>query len=200
MDLNEIRQRPAAPETVRREVRRYLHQHWRAFSLQGLLMALTGVAALVAPLLATRATSIFLGWLILSLAAAAAIACFRMRDAAGFWSNLTLTVLLALLALVILADAFAGAVTLTTVLAVYFLLTGLAILSLARAFRASTGRFWLLAAAGALNVALAFFLVIGLPGTAAWAVGIFLGLSLVMSGLSLLAAALDARTGPKAGR
>ncbi|WP_062208817.1 HdeD family acid-resistance protein [Aureimonas sp. AU12] len=198
--MSDEKNRPAPAATVRREVRRYLHQHWRAFSLQGLLMALAGVAALVAPLLATLATSIFLGWLVLALAGAAFIACFRMRGAAGFWSNLALSVLLLLLGIVILADPFAGAVTLTTVLAVYFLLTGLTILSLARAFRTSTGRFWLLALAGGLNVALAFFLVIGLPGTASWAVGVFLGISLLMSGLSLLAAALDARTGPKPGR
>jgi len=195
--MSDEKNRPAPAATVRREVRRYLHQHWRAFSLQGLLMALAGVAALVAPLLATLATSIFLGWLVLALAGAAFIACFRMRGAAGFWSNLALSVLLLLLGIVILADPFAGAVTLTTVLAVYFLLTGLTILSLARAFRTSTGRFWLLALSALVNVGLALFLVLGLPGTAVWAVGTFLGISLLVSGTSLLFAALGARQAPE---
>ena len=36
-------------------------------------------------------------------------------------------------------------------------------------------------------------LLLGLPGTAVWAVGLFLGISLITSGMALLFSALDAR-------
>ncbi|ALN71123.1 MULTISPECIES: HdeD family acid-resistance protein [unclassified Aureimonas] len=190
---------PVDPVTMRREMRRYLHAHWRAFSLQGLLMALAGGAALLAPLLATLVSTFFFGWMLILLGFAGLIACFRMRGATGFWSNLAFTVLTLLLGGIILFDPFTGAVTLTTALAVYFLLVGLATFPLAMAFRESTGRFVLLVLSALVNVALALFLVIGLPGTAVWAVGTFLGISLLISGVSLLLAALDARKGPKGG-
>ncbi|WP_062221806.1 MULTISPECIES: HdeD family acid-resistance protein [unclassified Aureimonas] len=190
---------PMDPATVRRDMRRYLHAHWRAFSLQGLLMAFAGVAALLLPFVATIVSTLFFGWLLILLAFAGLIACFRMRGAEGFWSNLAFTLLTLLLGAIILFDPFAGAVTLTTALAVYFLLVGLATFPLALAFRQSTGRFVLLVVSALVNVALALFLVIGLPGTAVWAVGSFLGISLLISGISLLLAALDARTGPKGG-
>ncbi len=190
---------PVAPEELRREMRRYLHAHWRAFGLQGLLMALAGGAALLAPFVATLVSTFFLGWLLVLLGGAGLIACFRMRGARGFWSNLAFTLLTLLLGAIVLFDPLAGAVTLTTALAVYFLLVGLATFPLAMAFRESTGRFVLLLLSAGLNVALALFLVIGLPGTAVWAVGTFLGISLLISGISLALAALDARTGPKNG-
>ena len=191
---------PGDPNAMRREMRRYLHAHWRAFSLQGLLMALAGAAALVAPLLATLVSAFFLGWLLVLLGLAGLVACFRLRGATGFWSNLAFATLTLALGFVALFDPSAGAITLTTALAIYFLLAGLASLPLAQAFRASTGRFVLLNVAAVVNVALALFLVINLPGTATWAVGTFLGISLVISGISLLLAALDARTGPKGGK
>ncbi len=82
---------------------------------------------------------------------------------------------------------------LTTLLAVYFMLLGLATFAMANSFRVSGGQFWLLALAGLVNIGLALFLVVGLPGTAVWAIGLFLGISLISSGASLLVAALRAR-------
>ena len=62
-----------------------------------------------------------------------------------------------------------------------------------RRFRPSTGRFWLLVVSGLVDIVLAVFLILGLPGTAVWAVGLFLGISLITSGMALLFSALDAR-------
>lgn len=182
---------------IRQQVRRHLHDHWKAYAFQGGLMALVGFIALIAPFLATLASTIFFGWLLMILGVVGIVAAFRTNGSSGFWSNLLLAVLALVLGFVILFDPFAGAVTLTWMLAVYFLLTGLANFTLARAFRASHGgSFWLLILSGVLNVALALFLVLGLPGTAVWAVGLFLGISLLMSGISLLVSALSARNAP----
>jgi len=184
----------AAPLDVEREVRRHLHDHWRAYALQGGFMALAGLLALLAPLVATLASAILFGWILLVLGGVGVVSAFRMRGAAGFLSGLLVSALALVLGVLIVADPFAGAVTLTTLLAIYFLLSGLAMLSLAFAFRPSTARFWWPALAGALNVGLSLLLVIGLPATALWASGVFLGVSLLSSGLGLLFAALDART------
>ncbi|MBB3952304.1 HdeD family acid-resistance protein [Aureimonas jatrophae] len=189
---------PSAPpspsmRSTEQRIRRHLGDHWKSYAFQGGLMALAGVLALLAPLVATLASAIFFGWLLLVLGVVGIVTSVRLRGSTGFWSGLIVSALALVLGVMILFDPFAGAVTLTTLLAIYFLLSGLSMLSLANAFRPSTARFWLPALAGVLNIALAVLLVLGLPGTALWASGVFLGISLLSSGLGLLFAALDAR-------
>ncbi len=184
---------PPTASMVEQKIRRHLGDHWKSYAFQGGLMALAGVLALLAPLVATLASAIFFGWLLLVLGVVGIVSSLRMRGSSGFWSGLLVSVLALVLGVMILFDPFAGAVTLTTLLSIYFLLSGLSMLSLANAFRPSTARFWLPALAGVLNIALAVLLVLGLPGTALWASGVFLGISLLSSGLGLLFAALDAR-------
>ncbi len=180
--------------SAEQQIRRHLGDHWKGYAFQGGLMALAGILALLAPLVATLASAIFFGWLLLVLGGVGLVASFRLRGSTGFWSGLIVSALTLVLGVMILFDPFAGAVTLTTLLSIYFLLSGLSMLSLANAFRPSTARFWLPALAGVLNIALAVLLVLGLPGTALWASGVFLGVSLLSSGLGLLFAALDARS------
>ena len=62
----------------------------------------------------------------------------------------------------------------------------------------SRGGWWALVLTGILNLVLAALLVLGLPGTAVWAVGVYLGISFIFSGVGLLFAALDARRGAPA--
>jgi len=188
-DLSDV-----SPSRAEQQVRRHLGDHWRAYAIQGGLMALAGFLALLAPLVATLASAVLFGWILLVFGVVGLVSSFRMRGAVGFWSGLLVSALALVLGVLIVLDPFAGAVTLTTLLAIYFLLSGMAMLSLAFAFRPSTGRFWWPALAGVLNVALALLLVVGLPGTALWASGVFLGISLLSSGLGLLFAALDARS------
>lgn len=177
------------------QAQRYLHDHWKFYAFQGALMIVVGVLALLVPFAATLASTIFFGWLLLVGGVVGAVAAFRAKNAPGFWSNVLLGVLAAVLGLVILVNPVAGAVTLTWALALYFLFVGVATFSIARAVRASTGRHILLILSAILNVALAVMIVVGLPGTAVWAVGVFLGISFVSSGVGLLFSALDARKG-----
>ncbi|UIJ71705.1 HdeD family acid-resistance protein [Aurantimonas sp. HBX-1] len=179
---------------------RYLHDHWKFYAFQGALMIGVGLLALLAPWAATLASTLFFGWLLVFGGIVGTVSAFRARGAPGFWSNLVLAVLALLLGLVIIYDPFAGSVTLTWMLALYFLMSGIINIAIAQAVRASTGRFWLLVVSGVINIALAIFLVMGLPGTAVWAIGLFLGVSFISSGVALLLAALDARGGRPARR
>lgn len=186
----------AARNRAARQIRRHLHDHWKSYAFQGGLLTLIGVLAILAPFAATLASTIFFGWLLLAGGILGAIASFRSRGAPGFWSNILLAVLAAILGFLILYDPFAGTVTLTWLLAAYFVLSGLMNFSIAGAVRSSTGRFWLLVVSGVIDIALALFLVLGLPSTAVWAVGLFIGISFMTSGLALLFSALDARNHP----
>jgi len=181
---------------VETRLRRRLHDHWKAYTIQGVIEIIVGILAILAPFAATLATTIFFGWLFLIGGVVGSIAAFRMREAPGFWSNLALSVLCAVLGIMFLVNPLSGAVTLTWIMATFFILSGVFNFSIARAFSASTGRFWLVVVSGIIDIALAVFLIVGLPMTAIWAIGLFVGISFLTSGISVLFAALDARNNP----
>ncbi|QOG07192.1 HdeD family acid-resistance protein [Aureimonas sp. OT7] len=181
---------------VESRFRTELHDHWKAYAFQGVLLLVVGFLALMAPLAATLASTLFFGWLLIIGGIIGIVAAFQARRHSGFWSSLALAVLVTILGAVIVYDPFAGAITLTWMLATYFVLSAFLEFALAKAVRSgSRGGWWALVLTGILNLVLAALLVLGLPGTAVWAVGVYLGISFIFSGVGLLFAALDARRG-----
>jgi uncharacterized membrane protein HdeD (DUF308 family) len=51
---------------------------------------------------------------------------------------------------------------------------------------------WLLTA-GLMDIIVAFVIIVGLPGTAAWAIGLLVGLNMMFGGTTLIGMALAAR-------
>jgi uncharacterized membrane protein HdeD (DUF308 family) len=183
---------------IEARLRRHLHDHWKAYTIQGVIEIIVGILAILAPFAATLATTIFFGWLFLIGGVVGVISAIRAREAPGFWANLALSVLCAVLGIMFLVNPLSGAVTLTWIMATFFILSGVFNFAIARAFSASTGRFWLVVISGVIDIALALLLIIGLPMTAIWAIGLFVGISFLTSGFSVLFAALDARNNPPA--
>lgn len=178
---------PAASATLQRELR----DHWKGYVFHGILMIVAGALAILAPFAATLASTLFFGWLLVFVGIAGIVAAFASRQSPGFLSRLALSVLALILGGVILYNPAAGAVTLTWAMAAYFMLSGFLNFSFSGA--APGGRNWWLVISGIIDVALAVFLILGLPGTAVWALGLFIGISFLSSGIALLFAAISAR-------
>jgi uncharacterized membrane protein HdeD (DUF308 family) len=56
------------PQDVTRlqsDMRAAVRQHWKAFLIEGILLVILGLAAMIAPPLAGLAVTIFLGWMFL---------------------------------------------------------------------------------------------------------------------------------------
>ena len=102
---------------------------------------------------------------------------------------------LALLAigLLILLHPIAGTAALGLILAVYFLIDGFAGVSSAWELRPWSGWGWLMFN-GILSLVLAVVFIVGWPFTSAWLIGLFIGISLFVDGLTLLMLGLAART------
>ena len=49
---------------VESRFRTELHDHWKAYAFQGVLLLVVGFLALMAPLAATLASTLFFGWLL----------------------------------------------------------------------------------------------------------------------------------------
>ena len=106
------------------------------------------------------------------------------------WRSITWEVLVAVLFLLIgilfLVYPAGGIVALTILLGIFFLVYAAFKIPLALSWKPRPGWGWLLTS-GILSALLGLLVLIGLPGTAAWAIGLILGIDLIFSGITLLA-------------
>jgi uncharacterized membrane protein HdeD (DUF308 family) len=171
-----------------------LHQHWRTYLIEGIILLLLGVAAIVVPLFAGLGITIILGWLFLTGGVVGLIATFGARQAPGFWWSL-LSALVALLAgLSLLWNPLMGLVTLTYILIAYFVVDG--VLSIVHAIehrREASSRWQWMVFSGVIDLLLAALIISGLPGAFTWALGLMVGIDLIFAGWSLVTMALAAR-------
>ena len=168
--------------------------HWKAFLFEGILLAVLGLAAMIVPPLASLAVTIFLGWMFLISGIAGLFVTFWARQMPGFWWSLFSAALAVLAGLVLLARPMQGVLTLTIVVGAYFLAEGLATIMYALEHRRElSGRWSWMLFAGLLDVLISAMIITGLPDSAEWAIGLLVGINLVLGGASLIGMALAAR-------
>jgi uncharacterized membrane protein HdeD (DUF308 family) len=171
-----------------------LHRHWKMFLVEGIILVVLGMAAIALPVIATLALALVLGWLLLISGVIGLITTFWMRQAPGFAWSLVSAVLAIAAGIVLLGWPVSGAVSLTLVLIVFFVIEGVASIMLAIEHRKSlSGRWGWLMASGIVDIVLAGMIMAGLPGTALWALGLLVGINMIFGGTSLIAMALHAR-------
>ena len=185
---------PSGNANLAEALRRSLHEHWRLLLVEGIILVVLGLAAILVPPIAGLAATIFLGWLFLIGGIVGLVATLRARHAPGFgWSLLSAVVAL-LAGGVLLWNPLQGLLTLTYVLIAYFIVDGVLMIAFAIAHRRElSGRWEWLMFNGVIDLVLAGLILTGLPGSFAWALGLLLGIDLVFGGTSLIAMALAAR-------
>src|SRR5450631_4508318 len=99
-----------------------LHAHWRLFLVEGIILLFLGLAAMVLPLIATVAIALIIGWLLLMSGIVGLIATLRMRRAPGFWWSLLSAVLGIAAGIVLLRWPLGGALSLTLIVSVFFVI------------------------------------------------------------------------------
>jgi uncharacterized membrane protein HdeD (DUF308 family) len=98
--------------------------------------------------------------------------------------------------LVLLARPVQGVLTLTIVVGVYFLIEGITTIMYALEHRRELSERWSwLLVSGLIDILISFLIISGLPGSAEWAIGLLVGINLVLGGASLVGMALAARKG-----
>jgi uncharacterized membrane protein HdeD (DUF308 family) len=172
-----------------------LRGHWRLFLFEGIALVVLGVAAVLLPQVATFAAEVLVGWLILISGIVGLINTFRMRHAPGFLWSLLSALLGIVIGALLLWWPLTGTVSLTLVLSVFFVLEGVASIMFALEHkRELSGRWGWMLVSGVVDLLLAGVIILGLPGTATWAIGLLLGINMVFGGWALIAMALHART------
>jgi len=171
-----------------------LNEHWRLFLVEGIILVILGLAAIIIPPIATLAVELLFGWLFLISGIGGAITTFMMRQAPGFWWSLVSAILAIAVGVVMLLWPLSGVLTLTLLLITFFIIEGAASIMFALEHkRELSGRWGWMLASGIVDLILAAIILAGLPGTAAWALGLLVGINLVFGGTALLGMALHAR-------
>jgi len=178
-----------------RAISEAVRTHWIMFLVQGIIMMVLGVLAIIWPQISTLAVDLYVGWMYLLSGLTGLIAMFVASSVAAFlWSLLTAALSL-FVGVLLLWHPVEGAVSLTLVLISFFIAEGIFQIAAAirhrEAFPDSWG--WLLMS-GLADLVLAAMLIWGWPSTAIWALGLIAGLNLITSGLAIVMVAAAARS------
>ncbi len=177
-----------------------LHKHWLLFLVEGVVLLVLGAVAIAIPPFATLAATVVFGWLFLFSGVVGLVMTFYMRAAPGFWWSLISAALAVLVGGMLLARPVTGALSLTLVLITFFIIEGIVTIMFALDHkRELSGKWGWMAVSGVVDLFLGAMIFAGLPSSAAWAVGLLVGINMVFGGVALIAMALHARdAAPKA--
>jgi len=188
---------PSASSSLSAALTKSIHDHWRLFLAEGIVLSVLGLAAIVVPPIAGLVATLFLGWLFLIAGAVGLVATLRARQAPGFGWSLLSALVAVIAGAVLLWNPLQGLVTLTYVLIAFFIVDGILIIGLAIAHRRQlSGKWEWMMVNGVIDLVLAGIVISGLPGTLVWALGLLVGIDMVFGGASLIAMALEARKQP----
>ncbi len=160
----------------------------------GCISILAGFAAITYTVVATLVSVVFLAALVLFVGVMEGIYAIRHRER----GHLILYLLEALLAVVIgvllLRSPVAGAIVLTTMIAIYFVISGVFRVIGALSLRPLHWG-WLLVS-GLISLALGIIVWSGWPVSGLWFIGMLLGINLLFRGWTLVMLALALRSHP----
>jgi uncharacterized membrane protein HdeD (DUF308 family) len=159
------------------------------------VLVILGLAAMIVPPVASIAVTVMLGWMFFISGIAALLMTLWARQMPGFIWSLISAVLGIGAGIVLLTRPAESTLTLTFVVGIYFLAEGVATIMYALQHRKELSERWSwMAFSGVMDILIAFFIISGLPGSAGWAIGLLVGINLVIGGSSLIGMALAART------
>jgi uncharacterized membrane protein HdeD (DUF308 family) len=185
---------PAGVDDLQRAVTGAIRAHWGLFLFEGIVLVLLGVAAIIVPVVATLAFTLVIGWLFLISGGVGLVTTFWMRSAPGFWWSLLSAVIGILAGIVLLLWPISGSISLTLVLIAFFVIEGIVTIMYAIEHRNQlSGRWGWMLASGIVDLILAGIIFAGLPGTAAWALGLLVGINMLFGGTAMIGMALAAR-------
>ncbi len=183
---------------LHRGVKSALSARWRLLMFEGVALIVLGVLAIAAPLFATIAVEIYIGWLFLIAGIVGLIAMFYADDIAAFLWTLVTAALSLCLGVLLLYKPGAGAVALTLALTAFFAAEGLFQVVTSLAYRKALPDAWgWLLASGACDLVLVAIIVAGWPLSAAWMLGLLAGVNLLTSGCAIVMVAFAAREAVK---
>jgi uncharacterized membrane protein HdeD (DUF308 family) len=175
-------------------LRESVRHHWVMFLIEGIVLVVLGILAVLVPQIASLAATLVFGWILLLSGIVGLISTIRARQAPGFTWSLISALVAIVAGILLLSRPVAGVLSLTAVLLAFLTLEGIvSILFALEHRRGLSGRWGWMLASGILDIVLAAILFANLPGSALWAIGLIVGVNLLFGGWALILMALAAR-------
>lgn len=156
--------------------------------IAGIASVVLGALAIIFPFAASLAAAMLFGAILAASGLLELVRAFVMRGAGSLLWNVLFGLAALAAGLILLVFPVEGVVTLTFIVGAFFLAGGAFKLVAAFGLRPFPGWVWI-AVSGALSALLGLILLFGLPGTAAWAIGLLLGIDLIFLGIAEIAVA-----------
>jgi len=174
----------AAAAAMREAMRETVKKYSLWYLLQGVLMIVAGILALVYPLVASVAMVFLLGWILIISGVLQGIGLIGARDVPHYWLSLISAVLAIVIGLLLLRQPDSGLLVMTVLLIVYFMVEGISKVIFALTIRPFPNWGWVMAS-GIVGIVLAVYLWANMPVSSEWVLGILLGILLVSEGVAL---------------
>ena len=174
----------AAAQVMREEMRRTVKRYSLWYLVQGGLMILAGILALVYPAISSVAVVFFIGWLLIFSGIFQGLSLIGARQVPHFWLQLISVALFIVVGALFLRNPGESLLTLTLLLIVFFLIEGISKVIFALTIRPFSNWGWVLVS-GIVGILLAFYLWASIPVSAAWLLGVLLGIELICEGAAI---------------
>ncbi len=158
-----------------------INQNRGLYIFESIIFILLGIAAIAIPQLFTYSVEILVGCLLII---GGLIQGFRAIKSAD-WGSIIAAIFSLIVGILLLAYPITGIIALTLLIAIFFLIEGVAQLYLGFRIRELKGWGWMIFS-GLVSLFLAALIWTELPGSAAWVIGLLLGINLLIFGFSQL--------------
>lgn len=175
------------------ELPREIRQSTGALMGAGVLAAIVGIIAIAVPAVASVSIAILIGILLLVVGIAWLMT--TLQSGAGTGWKITGGILAALLiigGIWTLTRPWEATMGLTAILAVIFIVVGVVRLVAALTHGRAEGA-WLIGIGGALSILIGILIAAEFPDSAAWAIGLLVGIQFLFDGLGLIVTSLAIR-------
>jgi len=152
-----------------------------------------GIVAVILPGIASAFFTSVIGWITLISGGVMIVQSFQSKPVRGFWLNLIIGILYAIAGIYILFNLGSAVLALTLAFGILFIIEGIYTIIMAFTNRSGHRMSWLVALNGIVTLILGIMVLNRFPYSAIWLIGLYVGISLLMSGVSLLVAALTLR-------
>jgi len=170
------------------QVTQEMIRNWGWFLAFGIALVLLGVAAVVRSVGASVASMLFFGWVLIVSGVIEFVTAFMVGKWAGFFLHLLVAVLLGITGAIFIGNPVVSAEAATLMMSVLFLLTG--VFQLISALWSHLPGYGWHALNGIITTALGALLLAQWPVSGLYAVGLFVGIDLILFGWTWVVLAL----------
>jgi uncharacterized membrane protein HdeD (DUF308 family) len=170
-----------------------IQDNWGWFLALGIALVIGGIILIAAPLATSIAVTILIAAVLFVGGLVQIYNAFKTQGTSSFLWNLITGIIAVIGGVIIYINPLAGTFALTLVIAAIFVAQGVSQVLLAFKLKPHEGWVWVLIA-GLVSLAAGLMIWMDLPGSAAWALGLIAGVSVLVNGWSYIAIALAARS------